>query len=117
VGDLSMHFSRNEFKCRCGCGGALVNQGLVYLLEAVREHFNSPVIISSGYRCPKHNREVKGAVSSQHLYGNAADIEVQGIKSNTVYLYCDKLNLLGGVGNYDSSNFTHVDVRSSKARW
>lgn len=114
MNDLSIHFDKNEFKCPC-CGKVKVSQSLVYLLEAIREHFNKPINITSGYRCPKHNMEVGGAGNSQHLYGTAADITISGIKALDVYDYCDKLNLLGGVGKYNG--FTHIDSRNGKARW
>lgn len=44
------------------------------VLEPLREHFNKPVVISSGYRCPKLNRLVGGVSNSQHQKGEAADI-------------------------------------------
>ena len=44
------------------------------VLEPLREHFNKPVVISSGYRCPKLNLLVGGVSNSQHQKGEAADI-------------------------------------------
>lgn len=44
------------------------------VLEPLREHFGTPVIISSGYRCPALNNAVGGVSNSQHLKGEAADI-------------------------------------------
>lgn len=44
------------------------------VLEPLREHFGTPVIISSGYRCPALNNAVGGVPNSQHLKGEAADI-------------------------------------------
>jgi hypothetical protein len=43
-------------------------------LEVVRALLNSnPIIISSGYRCPRVNTAAKGARDSAHLLGLAAD--------------------------------------------
>lgn len=50
------------------------------VLEPIREHFG-PVIISSGYRSPALNRAVGGAATSQHVAGEAADIEVPGVSN------------------------------------
>lgn len=47
-----------------------------HCLEPLREHFNTPVVIGSGYRCPKLNAAVKGVSNSNHLYGYAADIHI-----------------------------------------
>lgn len=44
------------------------------ILDPLREAWGAPIIVSSGYRCPKLNRAVGGAKSSQHMYGQAADI-------------------------------------------
>lgn len=44
------------------------------LLNPIREAWGSPIIVSSGYRCPKLNEIVKGAKTSAHLTGYAADL-------------------------------------------
>ena len=44
------------------------------VLEPLREHFNEPIYISSGYRCEELNRAVGGVTNSQHIRGEAADI-------------------------------------------
>ncbi|QRR01405.1 D-Ala-D-Ala carboxypeptidase family metallohydrolase [Dyadobacter sandarakinus] len=55
-----------------------VIENLVALCENVlvplRESTNATVLISSGYRCPRVNAKVGGALKSQHLIGQAADI-------------------------------------------
>jgi uncharacterized protein YcbK (DUF882 family) len=53
----------------------------VNVLEPIRAHFKSPIIISSGFRCKALNNAVGGSKTSQHMTGQAADIEVYG-KSN-----------------------------------
>lgn len=72
-------FKEQEFVCRC-CGGlppyakenieALVEN----VLDPLRERYGRPIVVNSGYRCPKHNKEVGGATNSQHMKGEAADI-------------------------------------------
>lgn len=113
------YFKRSEFKCKCGkCGGFPVepDEKLVELLEKIREHFNAPVTVSSGVRCKTHNKNVGGATSSQHLYGTAADIKVQGKTPKEVCAYCQTLlPKSGGIGLYKT--WVHVDVRATKARW
>ena len=44
------------------------------ILDPLREAWGAPIIVSSGYRCPKLNNAVGGAKTSQHMYGQAADI-------------------------------------------
>ena len=47
------------------------------VLEPIREHLGKPVHISSGFRCPELNHAVGGVMTSQHQYGEAADILVK----------------------------------------
>ena len=74
------YFRKEEFLCRCGkCEmPAEVEANIVALVENVldpaREKFGKPIIVNSGYRCPKHNTAVGGVANSQHLRGEAADI-------------------------------------------
>lgn len=53
-------------------------QNLVALIENVldplREAYGRPLIVTSGFRCEKLNKAVKGSSTSQHRFGQAADI-------------------------------------------
>jgi len=112
-----MYFKRSEFKCRClECGGDTVDFELMDVLNELREYFNTPVFITSGFRCNDRNILVGGSPNSQHLTGKAADIVVQGITPEKIYRYLDqKYPDKYGMGN--AKTFTHIDVRDNKARW
>ena len=49
-----------------------------YVLEPLRVAMNEPIKIGSGFRCQKLNKAVGGVYNSQHLKGQAADIDIQG---------------------------------------
>ena len=49
-----------------------------YVLEPLRKAMGKPIKISSGYRCERLNKAVGGVYNSQHLKGQAADIDIQG---------------------------------------
>ena len=51
------------------------------VLEPLRCHVCQPIIISSGYRCPKLNKAVGGVYNSQHTNGQAADIAAPTVDS------------------------------------
>lgn len=112
---VSEHFTSGEFACKC-CGKYIENSELLFVLEDVRKHFGTAVTITSGTRCAKHNKEVGGAPLSQHVLGTAADIKVKGITPVAVAQYLElKYPKKYGVGVYKS--WTHVDVRTVRARW
>lgn len=116
---LSDNFSSKEFHCKCSnptCVVSFIDEELVQLLQELREHFKSGISVTSGHRCHVHNKAVKGALRSQHVFGTAADIKVSGKTPKEVYDYLDSKypNMLG-LGLYKS--WVHVDTRKTKARW
>lgn len=119
---LSPYFWRSEFRCKgctnespCWRGGTdTADVELIDVLNGIRSHYQKPVIINSGHRCPEYNKRVGGARNSQHVYGRAADFVVQGVDPAEVYAWCDTWHK-GGLGKYDT--FTHIDTRNYKVRW
>jgi uncharacterized protein YcbK (DUF882 family) len=111
---LSQYFNRGEFACKCGCGYDTVDALTLEALEAIRNHFKSPVTITSACRCVSHNKAVGGASKSQHLQGRACDIQVKHVAPAEVQVYAESLGI--SVGSYNT--FTHIDTRSNgPARW
>jgi uncharacterized protein YcbK (DUF882 family) len=112
MGDLSTHFSASEFACP-HCGVVKVVTPLVDALEKARNlYYPKGLRIISGYRCVMHNRAVKGAPSSRHLRGDAADI----VPVMTV----PQAEALGfrGIGYVEATGkVAHVDMRSRRAFW
>jgi hypothetical protein len=43
------------------------------LLEPIRCHYNKPIAVHSGYRCPELNTAIGGSKSSQHVLFQAVD--------------------------------------------
>ena len=113
---LSANFKVKEFACTDGTDPVFIDSELVNVLQKIRAHFGKAVTITSAYRTPGRNKAVGGETYSQHLYGRAADIKVKGVTPQKVAAYAEKLLTgKGGIGTY--SAFTHIDVRSTKARW
>ena len=120
---LSPHFNVREFRCSCGkVHETLIASELINKLEALYTALNcSKIIVTSGYRCPDHDKAVGGTSSGQHTKGTAADVCCYGqggqpISSKTV---CCKAQDLGftGIANITSSyQYTHLDVRTS-GKW
>ena len=123
---LSPAFRVREFRCRDGTDTILIDEGLVVLLQCIREHFGKPVHITSGYRTAAHNAAVGGSKSSQHLLGRAADFYVEGVDVATVAAYAEALLPgRGGIGRYPKdakhptrkTGWVHIDTRANKSRW
>lgn len=118
---LSQYFVSTEFDChgRGCCSTTLINPKLVEYLNKIREHFNAPITISSGYRCITHNRGVGGATGSRHTKGDAADIIVKGHSPREVAQYAESIGIKG-IGLYETAKdgyFVHVDTRDYKSFW
>ncbi len=60
------------------CMAALIDN----VLDPLREAWGEPLLVNSGYRCPRLNTAVGGAQASQHLLGQAADITAGGKEAN-----------------------------------
>jgi len=117
MGDLSPHFSKAEFACRC-CGEMKLEKRLIDALEELRRLAGKAIVVHDGYRCAAHNEDVGGVHNSEHTRGMAADVVISGLSLQQMY----ELALLvpdlteGGIGVYDSG-FLHVDVRPHPSRW
>ena len=116
MGDLSAHFSKKEFACKCGCGFDTPVPELVEKLEKFREACgNKPMTVGSGCRCAKRNAVVGGTSNSQHVKGTAADVYlVPGLNADQMAKIAEQVGF-DGIGKYKWG--VHVDVRGSKARW
>lgn len=102
---------------------AAINVGCVKppLLNMVRDaesHFGHKVVVTSGYRSPSHNRQVRGAVHSQHLYCNALDLYMPGVARDDLARYFHGHPSRGGLGLYCHTKSIHVDTgRRREWRW
>lgn len=83
------------------------------VLDPLREWYGKPLIVSSGYRCPELNAAVKGSRTSQHMSGQAADIDTGDRQQNKLLFEYIKKNLPYDQ-LIDESNFAwvHVSYRS-----
>ena len=49
-----------------------------YVLQPLRDHVGQAISLSSGFRCKTLNTKVGGVSNSQHVKGEAADINING---------------------------------------
>ena len=82
------------------------------VFEPLRIYLNTPIKISSGFRCVQLNKMIGGAKSSQHTKGEAMDIKI-GAKG--FHFIKDKLNfdqLIWEFGNDENPQWVHVSFSS-----
>lgn len=58
---------------------------IFYVLQPLRDKLKKPIVITSGFRSVKVNELVGGVDNSQHLYGQAADITVNGMSAAQLF--------------------------------
>lgn len=114
---LSKNLRAREFRCKCGNAHIYcIDTDLIIKLQKLVDIFGADkIIITSGYRCPSHDRAVGGNGFGQHTKGTAADFKLykNGRPINTKDI-ARKMQDLGftGIGNIDKSyTAIHGDVR------
>jgi len=89
------------------------------VFEPIREHFNAPIHISSGYRSAALNKKIGGASSSQHCSGEAIDIDMDGtaIANKQVFDFIKQHlefdQLIWEFGTASNPDWVHVSFEST----
>lgn len=125
------NFRKEEFICKCVkhgynyCNGYPngIAYSLVETMQKVRDHFGKSITISSGLRCEKYNKKLKGSSGvSNHLEGCACDFYFSGMNKNEVmkylktlpnykYTYTNSTNMAGAV--HITVNPTYINDEST----
>ena len=118
------HFKRSEFACHCGCGANRIDIRLVKILDDIRDYYGKPLVVTSGVRCPKHNKAVGGTSNSWHIGGTdtseghhnkACDFYVQGVNVSELLSHCIDLRNKGLIrytytNNTSMNGVVHIDI-------
>ena len=87
------------------------------VLDPLREKLGRPIRVSSGYRAPAVNRAIDGAARSQHMRGEAVDIEVDGMSAQELAAFILRSGLpVDQVIWYDPERGGHVHLSYTRAR-
>ena len=86
------------------------------IFEPIRKHFGVPIMISSGYRSKELNKAIGGASTSQHLLGQALDLDMDGtpngVTNKMVFDFIkDNLEydqLISEMGTKEKPDWVHV---------
>ena len=91
------------------------------IFEPIRAHFRCPIYISSGYRSAELNKALNGAKTSQHLKGEAIDIDMDGssngVTNAMVYDFIitklDFDQVIWEHGNTENPAWVHVSYKKN----
>ena len=92
------------------------------IFQPIREHFNCPIFVSSGYRSKALNEAIGGSQRSFHSHGCALDLDMDGkaqnvsntdifnfIKDNLEYT-----ELIWEFGTKDKPDWVHVAIAKGR---
>jgi hypothetical protein len=92
------------------------------ILQPLRDFFDKTVTVNSGYRCKELNTVIGGSASSQHMQGEAADIEIYGVSTYEVAKWiadnCDFDQLILECYQPEdiNSGWTHISYKETENR-
>ncbi|MGE0407460.1 MAG: D-Ala-D-Ala carboxypeptidase family metallohydrolase [Candidatus Korobacteraceae bacterium] len=106
-------FSDAELACRCGCGEQQMKDAFLRRLVDLRIELDFAFIVSSAYRCPRHNQAVATTGSDgPHTTGRAVDLLVYGFRAMAILEAAARFGMTGiGLRQHGPhrSRFLHLD--------
>ena len=89
----------------------------IRVFDVVRDYFRTPLRVSSFYRSDLLNKAVGGSKTSQHVKGQAIDIQGTGVVSNKMIFeyikeHLDFDQLIWEFGNKTNPAWVHVSYNS-----
>lgn len=85
-------------------------------LDQIREEYGLPLSVSSGYRCKELNNKLNGSKTSQHMKGQAADINLGSVEKNRAFFdwCCANIKNLPIDQLIDESDYSWVHISFTK---
>jgi zinc D-Ala-D-Ala carboxypeptidase len=107
-------FSPQEIACK-GTGSIAINEAALDKLQALRDKLGRPLLLTSAYRSPEHNKRVGGAKNSQHMLGIAFDVRMENQDPQKFEAAARAVGFTG-FGYYPKHGFMHIDT-GAKRSW
>lgn len=91
------------------------------VFDPMREALGKPIRVSSGYRSAKLNKKIGGAKSSQHVKGEAIDLQgMEGLKNSEIFEYIKENleydQLIWEFGDHKEPAWVHVSYKKTGNR-
>ena len=89
------------------------------IFQPIREYFECPIYISSGYRSTKLNQSIGGSITSEHCLGFALDLDQDGKNSpitnadifNYAHQYLEFNQLIWEFGDDENPDWVHISYQ------
>ena len=89
------------------------------IFQPIREYFECPIYISSGYRSPGLNRAIGGSETSEHCFGFALDLDqdnrntpiTNAMVFNMIKNYLEFNQLIWEFGDDNNPDWVHVSYQ------
>tara|TARA_R110000822_G_scaffold184415_7_gene323769 strand:+ start:6976 stop:7605 length:630 start_codon:yes stop_codon:yes gene_type:complete len=101
-------FSPREIASK-GDGEIVIDDTALDKLQELRTRLGKPLLLTSAYRSPAHNRRVGGAKNSRHMQGDAFDVRMENHDPHEFEAAARAVGFTG-FGYYPKSGFMHVDT-------
>ena len=106
-------FSPREMASK-GEGALMTDSNAMDMLQKLRDALGQPMLVTSAYRSPAHNRSVGGARASKHMEATAFDIRMDNFDPHTFEAAARAAGFLG-FGYYPRSGFMHIDTGPARS--
>lgn len=121
MGNLSEHFSKEDFVCRCGqCPKDFrMSLTLIGILEDIRIKFQERIEVLTGFMCDNAEPKEAGPKKNYHGSGKAIDFTlVNKEKLVEVFRHLETFPELTGLGFDQQNNYIHIDLREKEpTKW
>lgn len=115
MGNLSEHYNKQDFVCKCPeCKGQeyRIHLGLVGALEFIGAFFKKTPQVLSAFWCSAYHEKVSEGRKSAHTQGKAVHIRIDGVHLNELFRYIEEnMPEINGIGYYPEENVLHIDTR------
>ena len=107
------YFSPRELACK-GTGRLMIDVDALGKLHDLRERLDAPMILTSAYRSPPHNRAVGGATHSKHMDAIAFDVRMDNHDPHEFEAAARAVGFTG-FGYYPKQGFMHIDTGPARS--
>jgi zinc D-Ala-D-Ala carboxypeptidase len=114
--DKYKNFSKREFDCKHTAQNEMTHE-FMEKLQALRDAYGKPMVITSGYRSPRHPVEARKKTPGTHSQGIACDVGVMGEDALRLVAEALKLGFTGiGVSQKaGGARFIHLDISKDRS--